>query len=204
MDDLRKDNTEDKILDAAHKVFMLKGMEGSRMQEIADEAGINKALLHYYFRSKERLFEAIVMRIFSQAYPEIIEILVSEIPIDKKIEIFIDKYLELLKKNPFFPAFIITEVNRDPDFITNVMIHNGINIKKIVRMLEMEIEKGTIRKTNANDLIVNILSMSIFPYAARPLLKAMVFENDVAQMDKFLDNRKKAIKEFVLNSIMIK
>ncbi|HOI50037.1 MAG TPA: helix-turn-helix domain-containing protein, partial [Prolixibacteraceae bacterium] len=68
-----KDKTEDKILDAAHEVFLRKGMDGARMQEIADEAGINKALLHYYFRSKEKLFEAILATVLKKAFPNILK-----------------------------------------------------------------------------------------------------------------------------------
>ena len=76
--EIKKDSTEDKILEAAKNVFVTKGMEGARMQEIADEAGINKALLHYYFRSKERLFEAIFSEVIQMAFPQLTQILKSD------------------------------------------------------------------------------------------------------------------------------
>ena len=104
MNELKKDNTEEKILNAAQRVFVEKGMDGARMQEIANEAGINKALLHYYFRTKQKLFEAIFKKVFKSILPNIMEMVHSDLPIEKKLEIFIEKYIELLLKNPFVPT----------------------------------------------------------------------------------------------------
>ena len=105
MNDIKKDTTEEKILDAAQTVFTRKGMDGARMQEIANEAGINKALLHYYFRSKQKLFEAIFKQVFKQIFPDIKAFIHSEIPLEKKLGIFVEKYIDLLMKNPFLPSF---------------------------------------------------------------------------------------------------
>jgi AcrR family transcriptional regulator len=99
--EVKKDNTEEKIIDAATYVFVKKGMDGARMQEIADRAGINKALLHYYFRSKEKLFDAVFTRIISIAFPRIGQILTSDLPILEKVEKVIDIYLELLMRYHF-------------------------------------------------------------------------------------------------------
>ena len=81
--------TEQKILDAAKQVFLVKGLAGARMQEIADEAGINKALLHYYFRSKEKLFEKILNEAFTNIIPNIITIFTSNLPFFEKIRLFL-------------------------------------------------------------------------------------------------------------------
>ena len=91
MNEIKKDNTEEKILNAAQTVFIQKGMDGARMQEIADEAGINKALLHYYFRTKQKLFEAIFKKVFSQIFPNLMDMVHSELPIEEKLGDFSGK-----------------------------------------------------------------------------------------------------------------
>ena len=174
----KKDNTEQKILDAAQLVFIKKGMDGSRMQEIADEAKINKALLHYYFRSKQKLFEAIFKKVFSTAFPKIKSLMLSDLPIEEKIGLFVDKYIDLLLKNPYLPGFILKEINRDPDFFASIIQNQGINPREIFAMFEREMDAGNIRKMDPRDLMVNIIALSIFPIAAKPLLRIILFEGD--------------------------
>jgi TetR/AcrR family transcriptional regulator len=204
MNEQKKDNTEEKILAAAQTVFIKKGMDGSRMQEIADEAGINKALLHYYFRSKQKLFEAIFSMVFNQIFPDIRNLLFSEEPFENKIAVFIEKYIDLLLKHPFLPSFILKEINRDPEFLASVIKKQGINPADLVAMIEQEMEKGQIRKMDPRELMVNILSLSIFPFAARPLMQIVFFNNDQKAYKKFLIQRKDTVKEFLLNSILLK
>lgn len=204
MNQIKKDNTEEKILNAAKTVFIQKGMDGSRMQEIADKAGINKALLHYYFRTKQKLFEAIFKTVFNQIFPNIMGMVHSELPIEEKLGIFIDNYINLLQKNPFLPTFILKEINRDSVFLATVIKSNGINPKEIFEMFEKEMEAGKIRKMNPRDLMINILSLSIFPFAAKPLIKIMLFDDDKKAYNDFLKKRKDTVKEFILYSILIK
>ena len=204
MDTIKKDNTEHKIIDAAQDVFLKKGMDGSRMQEIADEAGINKALLHYYFRSKEKLFEAIFKRVFSTAFPSIMEMIHSPLPIDAKIGNFIEKYMDLLLRNPYLPMFILKEINRAPEKLASVIKSQGINPHEVFAMFEKEMDKGTIRRMNPKDLLLNMLGLSIFPVVARPLMTEMFFDGNKNEYKKFLAERKDTVKEFILNSILIK
>src|ERR1051325_9238915 len=95
----KDNNTQDKILEAARKVFVMKGMYGARMQDIADEAGINKALLHYYFKNKEKLFEQIFMEAAGKLFPRINAIFVSDEPLFTKIEQFCDEYINVVLSN---------------------------------------------------------------------------------------------------------
>src|SRR5690349_22190096 len=107
MPKLKKDkSTQDRILDAARKVFVRKGMAGARMQDIADEAGINKALLHYYFRSKEKLFEQIFKELSFQFLPRVNAIFESDGSLFEKIEMFCSEYISKMIENPFIPLFI--------------------------------------------------------------------------------------------------
>ncbi|MCE4565773.1 TetR/AcrR family transcriptional regulator [Maribellus sp. CM-23] len=204
MNDLKKDNTEEKILNAAQNVFIEKGMDGARMQAIADEAGINKALLHYYFRTKEKLFNAIFTKVFSQIFPNLMTMVRSERPLEEKLGMFVETYIDLLQKNPFLPTFILKEMNRNPDFLAKIIKGSGVNPTEVIAMFEKEMDAGKIRRMDPRDILVNILGLSIFPIAAGPLITIMFFENDKAAYKAFIERRKKTVTEFVLNSILIK
>jgi len=203
MNEIKKDNTEEKILNAAQNVFIQKGMDGARMQEIADEAGMNKALLHYYFRTKQKLFEAIFKKAFSKILPNIMDMVHSDLPIEEKLGIFIEKYIDLLLKNPFLPTFILKEMNREPELIASVIKSTGIHPKEIFTMFKKEMDAGKIRKMDPRDLLINILGLSIFPIAAQPLMSIMFFENDKKAYKAFIEQRKETVKTFILNSILL-
>ncbi len=204
MSEIKKDNTEEKILNAAQIVFIKKGMDGSRMQEIANEAGINKALLHYYFRTKQKLFEAIFAKVFKQTFPNIGNFMLSDMPIEEKLGTFIEKYISLLLRNPFYPSFILKEISRDPEFLATVIKSQGVNPTEIFEMFEKEMETGNIIRIDPRDLMINILALSVFPFAAKPLFNIMFFGNDKKAYNSFLKKRKDTVKEFILNSILIK
>lgn len=204
MTNIKKDNTEEKILSAAQNVFIRKGMDGARMQEIADEAGINKALLHYYFRSKQKLFEAIFKSVFGKIMPNIMLMVNSDKPVEEKLGAFIENYIDILMKNPFLPTFILKEIHRDPEFLAGMIKESGINPQQIIAMFKKEMDNGKIRRMDPRDLIINIISLSVFPVAGKPLLSEMFFEQVKTSYDDFIEKRKITVKEFVLNSILIK
>jgi len=201
--DIRKDNTEEKILEAAKNVFVSKGMEGARMQEIADEAGINKALLHYYFRSKERLFEAIFSEIIKFAFPTITRIVQSDEPIVAKIEQVIDAYIDLLIKHPFIPGFIIKELNRDPSGLFKLVVKFGLNPQVIFDQIQLAMDRGEIIQMQPRHLAANIISMCIFPFAARPIISFVMFKDDQKALETFYSERAEVIKKFVVDAIVI-
>ncbi len=200
----KKDNTEEKILKAAQDVFVKKGMDGARMQEIADEAGINKALLHYYFRTKERLFHAIFKKVLSKIMPNVQIMVNAKAPIDEKLGAFIEKYIDLLLKNPFLPAFILREINRDPEFLASLFMSSGLEYAPIFGMFQKEMDAGNIIQMEPRELLINILSMCIFPIATKSLITIMLFENNQKTYDTFMQKRKESVKKFVLNAILTK
>ncbi|RKD91064.1 TetR/AcrR family transcriptional regulator [Mangrovibacterium diazotrophicum] len=197
----KKDNTEDKIIDAATDVFVQKGMDGARMQEIADRAGINKALLHYYFRSKEKLFDAIFAKLIGIAFPRIGQILFSELPFAVKVEQAIDTYLDLLVRYPFLPAFIIKEMNRDATPFFGFVERSGFTIAPIIKMFQDAMDRGEIRRMKPEHLLVNIIALCVFPFAARPMIRYVAFHGDEQGLKNFLEERKAEAKEFVLKAI---
>ena len=200
----KKDSTEDKILEAAKNVFVSKGMEGARMQEIADEAGINKALLHYYFRTKERLFEAIFAEIIKFAFPKITRIVQSDEPLVSKIEQVIDAYIDLLIKHPFIPGFVIKELNRDPSGLFKLVVKFGLNPQVIFDEIQLAMDRGEIIQMPPRHLAANIISMCVFPFAARPIISFILFKDDQKALNGFYGERADNIKQFVINAVVIK
>ncbi len=197
-----KQNTENKILEAAKKVFVRKGKAGARMQEIADEAGINKSLLHYYYRSKEKLFGAVFKFAFSKFIPKLVNHFENYDTIFDAIEAFIHKYIDIISKNPFIPMFIMNEVNkRNTSSVINVIKSSGINIDIFSKLINKEIEKGTIKQIDPRTLIVNVIALCIFPFIGRPLIEVIIYKNDTDEYDLFLENRKKEVTELIINSI---
>jgi AcrR family transcriptional regulator len=199
---------EELILRAARSVFLRKGLDGARMQEIADEAGINKALLHYYFRNKEKLFQAVFNRVLNEFLPALMENFQSDISFEQKIRSFVDIYFRLLSQNVFIPQFIIGELNRDPQGLKSFVdrLANEVlkpNFSRLEEQIRDEIQKGTIRPVDPYNLMVNIVSMCIFPFIARPILSQLLFDGNQESYAAFLEVRKKHIPDFIMNSIKI-
>jgi len=196
-------NTEHSILEAAHKVFIRKGMDGTRMQEIADEAGINKALLHYYFRTKEKLFESIFNQVLQKFSSKVVGVLMSDLPLFTKIERFADTYINLLLENPYAPNFLVNEINRNPERIVNALKGQGIKPDLLRQQIKREIEAGIIREIKIEDLMANMMSMCIFPFVARNIIKSMLEMNEEDYM-AFLIQRKIEIPKLLIGYLKTK
>jgi AcrR family transcriptional regulator len=193
--------TEAIILDAARKVFIQKGYDGTSMQMIATQAGINKALLHYYYRSKDRLFESVFVEAFGKMVPRLQQILYEDRPFLEKIGEFVEGYITTLQHVPEIPLFILHELRRNPGRVVEFVSRSGIDPSYFVKMVEKEIEKGTIIETDPRQLLVNMLAMCIFPFAARPIIEGFIFKNDTEEFNRFLEKRKKEVTQFIINSI---
>lgn len=194
-------NTEQKILKAAEDIFIQKGMSGARMQEIASHAGINKALLHYYYRSKEKLFLTVFQVAVDQFIPNIYQVLVSEeLSLFDKIRIFVEKYTQILINNQFIPLFILHEINRNPDQLVDI-ITAKIEPKSFINQIQKEIDNENIRPIGSRELIVNMLSLTVFPVAAGPIMQRVLFNNNEQAYKDFLHSRAKEVPEFIIQSI---
>lgn len=194
-------STENKILTAANEVFIEKGRDGARMQEIADKAGINKALLHYYFRSKDKLFEAVFNWAFSKLMPQISSILNEENELFEKIERFVEAYISVLAKNSYIPNFVLHELSRNPSHIVNIIKHINIRDSRVYQQITEEREKGNIINIEPEQLIVNIMSLCVFPFGAKPIIKSLLLDNNDEKYKQFIEQRKKSLSEFIINGI---
>ncbi len=200
---IKNKNTEDQILSAAKNVFQRKGMDGSRMQEIANEAGINKAMLHYYYRNKQLLFEAVFKNAFSLLAPQLNAILNDDSTIEEKIKNFTHNYITFIIKHPYLPNFIIQELNRNPEFIEKIKQNKAFpNLDKFKKQVEKEIDKGVISPIKAEQLFINIMSLNIFPFVAKPLIKAFADVDDKIYK-QLIEDRKTEVADFIINAIKI-
>ena len=202
-------DTEQRILDAAHAVFVRRGTAGARMQEIAAEAGVNQALLHYYFRSKDRLSRAAFERAASEFMPTVIQVLASDTELEAKVARIIELELDHLARAPYLPGYIISEVTHHPErarqLITAVTRLAPEDIRpKVVAMLRKQIEarvrSGGMRPIAPEQFIVNLMSLCIFPFAARPMILEML-GMDQRGFDQFIARRRQHLTAFFLGAL---
>jgi TetR/AcrR family transcriptional regulator len=202
----KKDNTDttQKILKAARKVFIQKGYAGARMREIADEAAINKGLLHYYFKTKDGLFESIFDELLMTFAPRLNTVFESDLPFFEKIEQFIHQYMTVLIDNPELPPFIVHEMQQNEEKVVNAILKSKHkpNPMKFMMQIQMETATGKIREVNPVHLMMNMVSLCAFPFVARPMFKGILHIND-AEYLQIMEIRKKEIVDFIINSLKV-
>jgi AcrR family transcriptional regulator len=197
-------STEQRILDAAHMVFLRKGTSGASLKDIAREADVNQALLHYYFDDKKTLADTVFEQVSSEFIPKIQEVFVAEQPIEEKVEVIVQKYVELIRENPYLPSYIIGELNQNPEEMKERFQSMGLapfdELDRLDEQLQEKAEAGKLRPISVEQFVVNLLSLCIFPFIARPLFEAM-FDMDGDAFERFVDERKREIPTFFLNAL---
>ena len=201
--------TEQKILDAAQLVFTRRGTAGARMAEIAKEAGVNQALLHYYFRSKERLSTAVFQQIAGRIFPALAETLAADGALYEKVDRLVTLYLDSLSRSPFLAAYIIAELHHHPERVEQLMSRamgakpKGVLsplLRKLGAQIDAEVVAGTMRPIAPEEFAVNLVSLCIFPFAARPMLR-IVFGMDDDAFARFIEQRKTELPSFFRNAL---
>jgi AcrR family transcriptional regulator len=191
-------SAEERILAAARKIFIKKGYDGARMQEIADEAGINKAMLHYYFRNKDLLYERIFAEFTSKLFPNINAVVNNDsLDIFEKIEKFVETYIFFLSQNPDIPVFIIGEMSKRPEVLQKVFSEKEAKneapmIAKFAMELMQESAKGKIKPMNPFHFMISVVAMCAFPFAAKPMMQAFMKMSE-EDFNLFLLERKKEV-----------
>lgn len=167
-------STEEKIKEAARRVFHKKGFAAARTRDIAEEAGINLALLNYYFRSKEKLFQIIMLESMQKFLRSLIEAFNDEeTSLDQKLEVVVSKYIDLLVVEPDFPLFVLSELRNNPEeFATKLDVKDMIFHSTFMKQLVQHLKKEKI-DIHPLHYVVNIMGMTIFPFVASPLFKVV-------------------------------
>lgn len=191
--------TEQTIIQAANKIFLENGYAGTRMQDIADEAKINKAMLHYYFKNKESLFRMIFLENFGLLIPLINQVIEAKTSIKEKLLNIAELYIDLMQSNPKLPLFVINELSNHSDsFIAAIKdSQNELpNFKQLIQEVKHAVKKKEIAPIDPELLIVGVLALSIFPVIAKQMLQILFSENDKS-MDDILQRRKAFINDFI-------
>jgi AcrR family transcriptional regulator len=203
------EETERRILDAAHAVFVRAGTAGARTLEIAKAAGVNPALLHYYFRTKERLAEAVFRRAAGQLLPAVIRILASDATLEDKVEQVVEVELQFLSKAPYLPAYILSELAHHPDRAPQLIaavtgeapVALGAQVRTVLaKQIDARVRERTMHPISPDQFAVNLLALCVFPFAARPLFMAM-FGIDQKGFEQFIDRRRKELAPFFLRAL---
>ncbi len=198
-----KDTTEEKILNAAKEVFMKYGLYGSRMHDIADTAGINKALLHYYFRSKEKLFDTVFSGALHKYLQQMDAFLDSSLPIRQRLNNYVDNVFSFLEEYPQMPVFIIKEVSINPElFRDRVDVLKKDKGISIIQVLEKEIELGTIRKMDTALFLINLHSLCSYPFLAAPIFKHVLKANHKNWEEYSPAKIKQSVKQFIERTLL--
>jgi AcrR family transcriptional regulator len=195
-------STEEKILKAARQVFIEKGLSGARMQDIADKAEINKAMLHYYFKSKEMLFEVIFRETAGKLFPHFEKLMDSDLNFFDKIRSIVSSYIEVIIQNPYIPLFVMNEMNKNPEIGMKTFFEaqkSGF-VKKLREAIEENVREGQILSINPIHLIMNMFSLCAFPFIAKPLIQLLTSVEE-EQFAHLMDQRKVLVAEFIINSI---
>ena len=194
--------TEEKIFEAATEVFINKGMDGARMQDIADHAGINKSLLHYYYRTKDHLFNAVFEMTAGQMFRKFAPVLDENLTLEEKIRFFFREHIAFMQKNPKLPSFILNEIHRNPDRIRKLI--QRIDIEKLWKTLEAqhkeELKRYNITKENIPQFMTTVAGMSVFPFAAKPIISSIMGKMGY-DFNEYIEERKEYAADFVINAL---
>jgi TetR/AcrR family transcriptional regulator len=201
-------DTRDRILDAAKGVFLERGTSGARMQEIADTAGVNKALIHYYFRNKDTLADAVFHRELRALVQPVFHTLASELPLEEKVEATVGLYLDHLSAFPQMPGYVLADMHFHPGrleefFEAMTDVAPGPMGQRVFtalgRQIDEAVAQGRMRPLTPRQFMVNLVSLCVFPFAARPLLTLVMGGDD--EFQTMIDERRTTLTEFFLGAL---
>jgi AcrR family transcriptional regulator len=200
----KDETTEEKILIAAEESFVSEGYEGARMQSIANKAGINKAMLHYYFRSKELLFEKIFDLKVKYFFPELSEIFYQEKPFVEQMEDFVERYITFINQYPFIPFFIIRTINSPSKvaFIEKLPFKKPLG-EMIFKSYARDKAKGIVSEVDPMQFMMSVIGMCIFPFLGRPIME-FAFDMKKDKFSELMIQRIPELKLYIRTILKVK
>ncbi len=190
-------STQDKILEAARDVFTQKGFAATRTRDIAETAGINLALLNYYYRSKEKLFQQVMEEKRNELFGQIDPICNDpDTTLERKIELIVNSYITMLRKNPDLPIFVLSEIQKNPG-----AFHRKVPLKNFVLKSSLATQLKERRMTiHPINMVWNILGLTVFPFISRPVLMASGVINEQI-FDTLIEERKKMLPIWIISML---
>lgn len=175
-----KQNLEDKIIEVAKQLFVENGFENTNMTDIANAAGINRTTLHYYFRTKEKMFSAVFGSLVYSFLPRMHIIFQEDIPFIDKLNKILDEYMEIFLENPSLPKFILGEIQRNISNLLEVMqeLQFDTYLSSIKDVVLKEMEEGKLKKVPLPVVFLTFYSQMTFPFLAKDLIIALFYENE--------------------------
>lgn len=193
--------TEEKIFKAAQTIFQKRGFDGARMQEIADEAEINKSMLHYYYRSKDKLFLKVFQAGVKKIMPQLFAILASDKSLENKVISIVEFYHAMYNDNPHLPAFVIYEMNQHPERFSDFIGKMKLQLPKpFTDQVNLAVSEGAIITISPEQFLINIVSMCMMPMVARTMVQSLFSQNDAAY-SAFLEERRKLIPQIIMKGV---
>ena len=187
--------TEFKIVASAEKLFYQKGKAGTSMQDIADDAGINRTLLNYYFRSKDQLFEAVFRKAMGSFVPSLASMLHSDMSFGDYVPKLIQTVIDTMIGNPQIPIFVLQELSSNPERMPQIIKEMGIDPDIALKKMEAYQGTGSGPHPDPRQVIINLLSLCIFPFAARPVITEILFNGDNDAYLAAMKERKEILPE---------
>lgn len=191
--------TRDRILAAAHRVFLRHGTAKARTQEIADEAGVNKALVHYYFGTKDALADAVFAAAAGQLMPRIFAILADETKtIEEKVRAVVREQVDFHVARPYLAVYVVSEAHTQPERVQAILGAAGpAPIGALRKQLAAAAAAGEIRRISAEQFVVNLIGLLVFPFVVRPVLET-ILGLDAERFPAFIEARKRELPAFIL------
>ena len=199
--------TEQRILDSARKLFITKGYHATTTEDIANEANVNRTSLHYYFRSKDKLFELIFTEVLTQITKNLLKILSSNILFENKIRQIISAYIDILLQHPYFPDFVIHELTINPERMEKIVKkHNHFFRSFLKFQVEIRKELKLKNRTDINpfEFTLNIASLCIFPFLSEPIITRISKSFGETEFIALMKKRKSDIADLVINSLEVR
>jgi TetR/AcrR family transcriptional regulator len=196
---LEATETEKLIKEAAKKVFFKKGHISASTKEIAEEAGVNRALIHYYFRSRDLLFNLVLEEAMRGFTSRISEIVSSDLDLRKKIKAFLDAFIQKAGELPYLETFLVTEMAKNPEKMKEFQRTNAEQTRLILKaQIQKEISAGTLRDITVEHFMVNLMSLCNYPLIAKPIIQT-IFGFDEKGYLEFLEERRKVVYRIIFN-----
>jgi TetR/AcrR family transcriptional regulator len=189
--------TEIKIIASAEKLFYQKGKTGTSMQDIADDAGINRTLLNYYFRSKDQLFEAVFRIALARFVPGLAAMLHSEISFGEYLPKLIETIIDAMLLNPQIPSFVLQELSSNPERMPQIIKEMGIDPGVAIAKMEASGFPAGPHVADPRQMIINVLSLCIFPFAARPVITEILFNGDKDAFNHAMNQRREILPQMI-------
>ena len=193
---VKDSKTEQLIKDTAKRIFLTEGKMLATTQEIADAAGVNRTLLHYYFRSRDVLFNMVFQEALTQLGERLHKVIGSELAFKQKVENLVDAFYEELIKAPYLETFITLQLNQEPEKYEELFV--GLpggkeRMKNFLKEIQKEMELGNIAEMKPVNFFINLFALMAYPFVARPTYLKMFDLTDSAYSKLLLERKKNIV-----------